>query len=154
MSVPKAFDASSTTPLISSKTTVYRKSGIGGIGNFRKVSEAVPAQPKPHINPRTAGVFLSGIGGVGNCHTHEERAIASQEEAVARRAISKENRSVAWHHGIGGVGNRRSSYGSSAASITSSSYSYSIAATTSGADMMKAKIVRLFSAKSKEEGSV
>jgi hypothetical protein len=129
------------------------KSGIGGIGNFRKLSEAVPAQPKPHINPRTTGVFLSGIGGVGNGHTHEQRAIASQEQAIARRAIGKENRSTAWHHGIGGVGNQRSSYGSSAVSITSSncSYSYSITAGKSGADMMKAKIVGLFTAKSKKE---
>ena len=98
-------------------------------------------------------MFFSSIGGVGNLYKLEERAIASQEEALARQAIGKENKSGTFHYGIGGVGNQAASVCGSSSSITSSNYSYSIMATPSGADKMKEMIVKLFKAKWKQDGN-
>jgi hypothetical protein len=117
------------------------------------MSDSLPAQPKPAINHQPSGMFFSSIGGVGNCHT-QERAIANQEEALARQAIGKENKSTNFHQGTGGFGNRTASISdSSGSSITSFSYSYSIMATPSSADKMKEMIVKLFKAKSKQDGN-
>jgi hypothetical protein len=56
-------DTSSTTFLVSNFQQ-YRKSGIGGAGNFRKTSDTRPIPSTArNIPTRTSGVFLTGIGG-------------------------------------------------------------------------------------------
>ncbi|KAH6684402.1 hypothetical protein B0J14DRAFT_11723 [Halenospora varia] len=147
MSSLATLETSSTTALIPSSRS-YARSGIGGIGNYHKVTPSTShlTKSRPAIKSKKSGSFMTGIGGAGNCHAMEEQATANHSEARARRALQKENRSTAWHHGIGGVGNQAYySDGASTSSISSRSSSTSRKTEhASVAEKMKEKLVGYF----------
>lgn len=140
-------DTSSTTFLVSNSQQ-YRKSGIGGAGNFRKTSNTLPIQSTArNIPTRTSGVFLTGIGGAGNRRSFVERAVITQEEKLARSAARRGSAATSWHHGIGGAGNwAYSSDASSYSSSASSRFSDPSTPISSGADRLKESIGSYFGA--------
>lgn len=93
------------------QTSKYFHSGIGGIGNYRKLPSpnllsspptTLPASGRQPI-PTTSSSFrpfYGGRGGAGNSRSASERAIFSFDEELAR-----DRRAPVYSVGRGGVGN-------------------------------------------------
>jgi len=88
------------------RTTIYH-TGIGGAGNYRKLTPSEIATPKPkNIDLKTqARPFYGGRGGVGNTHSASERAIFSFDEELQRDKLRRESVAPMYAVGRGGAGN-------------------------------------------------
>lgn len=119
----------------------HTKSGIGGIGNFHKSSGAIPIPTAPRITiTQSLGVFSTGIGGAGNVRLAREQALITPEEILSRSMIWRDSAAQIYHYGIGGAGNRTSSYTADDAmseSLSSSASSVKSNRRSSGADRLR-----------------
>lgn len=136
--------------------TVYYHTGIGGAGNYRKLTSAEIASPKTksHDVKPTPRPFYGGRGGVGNAHAASERAMFSFDEELKRDQLRRESVAPMYAVGRGGAGNivpseeegsdgeeRVSMEGSIARISTSTQESrYSTRSLGSGADRIANKI--------------
>ncbi|KAF3940611.1 hypothetical protein ABW19_dt0209655 [Dactylella cylindrospora] len=88
-------------------STAYYHTGIGGAGNYRKLTAAEVASPKAKshdIKPQ-ARPFYGGRGGVGNAHSASERAMFSFDEELQRDKLRRESVAPMYAVGRGGAGN-------------------------------------------------
>jgi len=81
--------------------------GIGGAGNYRKLTTVELATPKPKnldlkSQPRP---FYGGRGGIGNAHSASERAIFSFDEELQRDKLRRDSIAPMYAVGRGGAGN-------------------------------------------------
>ncbi|KAL8824218.1 MAG: hypothetical protein Q9191_005211 [Dirinaria sp. TL-2023a] len=111
-------NSSSTSSLVQGSENrskqVYFHGGIGGAGNYRKVSKvndldiAIPHSSRRSVHrSHLSRFFSSGIGGAGNMHTRAQEAALTQEEELARAKVRTSHGPMRWFVGIGGVGNKR-----------------------------------------------
>ncbi|RVD83807.1 uncharacterized protein DFL_005581 [Arthrobotrys flagrans] len=87
--------------------TAYYHTGIGGAGNYRKLTAAEVAAPKAKthdIKPQ-ARPFYGGRGGVGNAHAASERAMFSFDEELQRDKLRRDSIAPMYTVGRGGAGN-------------------------------------------------
>jgi len=94
------------------QSSKYFHSGIGGIGNYRKLPSPNLLSSPPTTLPASSGTqplptsssafrpFYGGRGGAGNSRSASERAIFSFDEELAR-----DRRAPVYSVGRGGVGN-------------------------------------------------
>jgi len=134
--------------------TSYVRSGLGGAGNYRKVTSDFPSRPSTpiHVVHRASGVFTTGVGGFGNFHHIQDQPNYSPQEIAIRDQLMKENAATVWHYGIGGAGNHGSRAGSSNSSIREPSYEQKrpllANSLPSNADKMKSGIAAKFESNS------
>lgn len=149
-------NSSSTSSLVQGREsrpkTVYFHGGIGGAGNYRKVTKVneldviVPDTPRrPIRRSHLARFFSSGIGGAGNMHTRGEVAALTDEEELARVRARNSHGPMRWFVGIGGMGNKRSrrqdSHDSDLTRTTSSSQYSTQALPYGAAEVMRRKLL-------------
>jgi len=87
--------------------SAFYHTGIGGAGNYRKLSASEIASPKTKSNdvkPK-ARPFYGGRGGVGNAHSASERAMFSFDEELQRDKLRRESVAPMYAVGRGGAGN-------------------------------------------------
>jgi len=87
--------------------TTHYHTGIGGAGNYRKLTPAEIASPKAKshdIKPQ-ARPFYGGRGGVGNAHAASERTMFSFDEELQREKLRRESVAPMYAVGRGGAGN-------------------------------------------------
>jgi len=87
-------------------TTMYH-TGIGGAGNYRKLTTtelAAPKQKSVEVKPQ-ARPFYGGRGGLGNTHSASERAMFSFDEELQRDKLRRESIAPMYAVGRGGAGN-------------------------------------------------
>ncbi|EWC48852.1 hypothetical protein DRE_00157 [Drechslerella stenobrocha 248] len=87
--------------------TAYYHTGIGGAGNYRRLTASEIAAPRPRTSdvktqPRP---FYGGRGGVGNAHGASERAIFSFDEELQRDKLRRDSIAPMYTVGRGGAGN-------------------------------------------------
>jgi len=87
--------------------TAYYHTGIGGAGNYRRLTSAELAAPKTKshdVKPQSRP-FYGGRGGVGNAHTASERAMFSFDEELQRDKLRRDTIAPMYTVGRGGAGN-------------------------------------------------
>ncbi|KAK6359011.1 hypothetical protein TWF696_000183 [Orbilia brochopaga] len=87
--------------------TAYYHTGIGGAGNYRRLTATEIAAPRPtpsNVKPQPRP-FYGGRGGIGNAHLASERAIFSFDEELQRDRLRRETIAPMYTVGRGGAGN-------------------------------------------------
>ncbi|KAJ6257308.1 hypothetical protein Dda_8197 [Drechslerella dactyloides] len=87
--------------------TAYYHTGIGGAGNYRRLTATEVSTPRPtpsNIKPQPRP-FYGGRGGIGNAHMASERAIFSFDEELQRDRLRHERIAPMYTVGRGGAGN-------------------------------------------------
>lgn len=123
----------------------YFHSGIGGAGNYRKLSTQLAVPPARLDAQSTPRPFYGGRGGAGNSHSASERAIFSFDEELLR-----ERTAPIYSVGRGGVGNivdieednvsLEGDVRNPRLSVSTTGSKYSLERTQSGADRIVQKI--------------
>jgi len=87
--------------------TAFYHTGVGGAGNYRKLTKSEVAAPKaiPHDVKPKARPFYGGRGGVGNAHSASERAMFSFDEELQRDKLRRDAVAPMYAVGRGGAGN-------------------------------------------------
>jgi len=87
--------------------TAFYHTGIGGAGNYRKLTSSELAAPKTktHDIKPTVRPFYGGRGGVGNAHSASERAMFSFDEELQRDKLRRDSIAPMYTVGRGGAGN-------------------------------------------------
>jgi len=87
--------------------TAYYHTGVGGAGNYRKLTSSEIASPKvkAHDIKPQARPFYGGRGGAGKTHAASERAMFSFDEELQREKLRREAAAPIYAVGRGGAGN-------------------------------------------------